>query len=344
MAGRETIRFVDDLQAAADFMGPGAIETPRYQSEILDMVRRRGALGQRMKEEPATGQPSRYFEQTRIVRGTFRDPRGLMFDPGNDPTRRERAFNIKALQGDINFGLFDVEMTRQQGGQFSNLVAKDILDTTEGLLTTSDENLWNGADSDLIISTSNEYMGLLSQINRTFTVTSSVSIIDAVKAEVASMMSNRYFRVRPTAIYLNPIVGDLIDQEERGNQRQIPTTMVKDVSGGLNVNAINSQAGLLPLFPDWALPNGVQGASTSEVNKTDYKIVILSENLIEYHYVVSARPRVFVLGLEGNLATRYTVVMFGAPVAKGKANAAQAQNVTESAMVTYAHSVGTIVR
>ena len=44
-----------DLHAAADFLGPGAIEIERYQTEITDIVRRRGVFGQRMKQVPATG-------------------------------------------------------------------------------------------------------------------------------------------------------------------------------------------------------------------------------------------------------------------------------------------------
>ena len=55
-----------DLQAAADFLGPGAIEVNRYQTEIFDIVRRRGAFGQRVRQVPATGHPSRFFEQTAI--------------------------------------------------------------------------------------------------------------------------------------------------------------------------------------------------------------------------------------------------------------------------------------
>ena len=39
-------QFVD-LHAAADFMGPGAIEIDRYQTEIFDIVRRRAPFGQR---------------------------------------------------------------------------------------------------------------------------------------------------------------------------------------------------------------------------------------------------------------------------------------------------------
>jgi hypothetical protein len=337
-----SVRFFD-LQGAADFLGPGAIETPRFESEIVDMVRRRGVLGQRIAKVPATGQPSRYFEQSRIVSGEFQDVRGLTFNPGNDPTRRERAITLKAIQGSINFGIFDVEVTRQQG-QFSMLVAKDIADTVEGVLRTGDKALWNGTDTDLVIPTTMEYVGGLTQINRTATIASTASIIDGLKAEVASMVGDTTFDVRPTAIYVSPILGDLIDQEERLNHRQIPQTALNNVSGGLMVNAITTQAGLLPLIPDWSLPDGTSGGSATESGKTDYRAVILTERMVEFHYLTTPDPRVFVLGLEGNLATRYAVVMFGAPVYKGKANAAQAQNVTETGLTTYAHSVVTVVR
>jgi len=335
--------YFGNMTAAADFLGPGAIETPKYQSEIIDLVRRRGVLGQRIRNVPATGQPSRYFEQSRIVSGEFQDPRNLQFNPGPDPTRRERAITLKALYGSINFGIFDVEVTRQQGN-FSMLVAKDINDTVEGVLRTNDKALWNGTDTSLVAPSTLEFVGGLTQINRTASISSSASMIDGLKAEIADIIANEDFDVRPTAIYVNPILGDLIDQEERLNQRQIPTTVLHDVTGGLVVNAIATQGGLIPLIPDWSLPNGTSGGSSSEAGKTDYRAVILTESLVEYHYLTTVEPRVFVLGLEGNLATRYSVVQFGAPVFKGKANAAQAQNISETGDTTYAHSVVTIVR
>ena len=34
-----------DIHAAADYIGPGAIEVPQYNSEITDIVRRRGVFG-----------------------------------------------------------------------------------------------------------------------------------------------------------------------------------------------------------------------------------------------------------------------------------------------------------
>lgn len=336
------VRF-GDMSAAADFLGPGAIETPRYESEILDMVRRRGVLGQRVRAVQATGQPHRYFEQSRIVSGAFQDPRSLTFTPGNDPTRRERFATLKAIYAAINFGIFDVEVTRQQG-QFSMLVAKDITDTVQGVLRTSDKSMWNGTDTDLIVPTTFEYFGGLTQINRTASIASTASIIDGLKAEVASLMASDVFDVRPTAIYVNPVLGDLIDQEERLNHRQMPQTLLNNVTGGLTVNALSTQAGLMPLIPDWSLPNGATGGSTTESGKTDYKAVIVTESLIERIYLTSAEPRVFVLGLEGNLATRYSCVLFDAILFKGRANATQAQNVSETGLVTYAHTVVTCIR
>lgn len=332
-----------DLAAAADFLGPGAIYTPMFQPEILDRVRRRGVLGQRINPVMGTGHPSRYFEQTRIVSGAFQDPRALQFTPTGDPTRRERFVFVKALYGAISFSLFDVETTRQQGA-FANLVAKDIMDTVDGTLRTSDMALWAGTDTSLYIPTSLEYVGGLTQINRTASIASSARIIDGLKAEVAAMVANTNFTVRPTAIYGNPVLLDLIDQEEKLNQRQIPETVLNTVTGGLRVMSITTQAGNIPLIADHFLLNGPSGGSTSESGKTDYKAVILSEEMVEYHYIGAAEPRVFQLGLEGGLATRYAVVLFGSPVFKGVANASQNQGVTETSAVTYSHSVVTVVR
>jgi len=70
-----------DIHSAADYIGPGAIEVPLYQTEITDIVRRRGLFGQRIKQVPATGHPSRFFEETAIpTPGTagFVDPRNIV--------------------------------------------------------------------------------------------------------------------------------------------------------------------------------------------------------------------------------------------------------------------------
>ena len=94
-----------------------------YQTEILDLVRRRGVFGQRIKQVPATGHPSRFFEQTAIpasaASSAFVDPRNIV--PSIvQPTRVERSVPLKALVAQINYNLFDLELGKQQS-QFSYL-------------------------------------------------------------------------------------------------------------------------------------------------------------------------------------------------------------------------------
>jgi hypothetical protein len=46
---------------------------------------------------------------------------------------------------------------------------------------------------------------------------------------------------------------------------------------------------------------------------------IVTEDLIEYHWLTDPNPRVFKLGLPSSLMTQSVVVKFGAPVVKGAA-------------------------
>ena len=150
-----------DLHAAADFLGPGAVEVDRYQTEITDLVRRRGVFGQRMKQVPATGHPSRFFEETAIPSPTasqaFVDPRNMQ-PTLQSPTRVERSVPLKALVSQINYNLFDLEVGTQQS-QFAYMQAKDLADAVEGLLRTHDVALWNGNDTSLSSPTTPQYFG-----------------------------------------------------------------------------------------------------------------------------------------------------------------------------------------
>jgi hypothetical protein len=147
-------------------MGPGAIEVNRYQTEITDIVRRRGIFGQRVKQVPASGHPSRFFEETEIpnlsAANAFIDPRN--FTPVvNTPTRVERSVPLKALVSQINYNLFDIEVGQQQS-QFAYLQAKDLADAVEGLMRTHDKALWNGNDTSLSSPTTQQYYGAAAQI------------------------------------------------------------------------------------------------------------------------------------------------------------------------------------
>src|ERR1700742_4009713 len=207
-----------NIHAAADFLGPGAIEVPLYQTEILDIVRRRGIFGQRIKQVPATGHPSRFFEETAIpspaASAGFVDPRNIVA-PVVAPTRVERSVPLKALVAQINYNLFDMELGQQQK-QFSYLQAKDLADTVDGVLRTHDVALWNGSDTSLASPTTAQYFGAAGQIvagGNTVSIGTNASIVDGLKSTVAQMLANTSYGVRPTAIYANPVLLDLIDRE-----------------------------------------------------------------------------------------------------------------------------------
>src|ERR1700685_2779001 len=246
-----------EISAAADYIGPGAIEVPLYQTEILDLVRRRGPFGQRIKQVPATGHPSRYFEETAIpspaASSGFVDPRNIVA-PLVSPTRVERSVPLKALVAQINYNLFDIELGQQQS-QFAYLQAKDLADTVDGVLRTHDVALWNGSDTSLSSPTTAQYFGAGAQIaagGNTVSIGTSQSIVDGFKSTIAQMVANSSFGVRPTAIYANPVLLDLIDREMKAEFNVVLQT--KDIGAGFTVKTLSTQAGDLPLIPEWTLP------------------------------------------------------------------------------------------
>ena len=309
------VKFTD-LHATADYIGPGAIEVPLYQTEITDLVQRRGIFGRRIKQVPATGHPSRYFEETAIpspaASSGFVDPRNIVA-PLVSPTRVERSVPLKALVAQINYNLFDIELGKQQS-QFSYLQAKDLTDTVDGVLRTHDVALWNGTDTSLTSPTTPQYFGVASQIaggGNTTTIGTSQSIVDGLKSTVAQMVSNSSFGVRPTAIYANPVLLDLIDREKKSEFNVVLGT--KEITSGFTVKMLSTQAGDLPLIPEWTLPyTGTPGSGSAVL-----PAYIVTEDLIEYHWLSDPNPRIFQLGVPGSLASQYVVVKFGAPVVKG---------------------------
>lgn len=305
-----------DLAAAADFLGPGAIEVNRYQTEMTDLVRRRGPFGQRIKQAPATGHPSRFFEQTAInAAAAFVDPRAISPTAGS-PTRVERSLPLKALVSQINFSLFDVEVTRQQS-QFAYLEAKDLVDTVDGLLRKHDQALWNGTDTSFTTPTTLEYYGVLEQISDAGSEVSitnvAASLVDNIKTEVTKMVARTDFEVRPTAIYANPETLDLVDQEMKTIHNVVLST--RAIEGGVTVKELSTQAGTLPLVPDWTI-----AVTPSGPNKI-HDVVLVSEDMVEYHWLTDPNPRIFQLGLPNSLASQMVAVKFGAVVAKGAAYA-----------------------
>src|ERR1700691_3895867 len=86
-----------------------------------------------------------------------------------------------------------------------------------------------------------------------------------------------------------------------------------EITGGLTVKMLSTQAGDLPLIPEWAVPyTGTPGSGTAVL-----PAYIVTEELIEYHWLGDPTPRIFELGLPNSLSQQYVAVKFGAVVVKG---------------------------
>ena len=315
-----------DIHAAADFIGPGAVEVPLYQTEILDICRRSSPFGQRIKQVPASGHPSRFFEETSIPNpgaAGFVNPRNIA-PTVVAATRVERSVPLKAIVAQINYNLFDLELGVQQK-QFEYLRAKDLADTISGVMVTHDVALWNGNDTSLSTPTTTQYMGCASQIaggGNSITVTPTMKIVDTLKTTVALMVASNGYQVRPTAIYANPVLLDLIDQEMKSVYNVVLNS--DQITGGFRVKTLSTQAGDLPLIPDWSLAyTGTPGQGNATL-----PAYIVTEDLIEYHWLGEDKPRIFELGMPNSLTKQYVAVKFGGVVVKG-ANYAHYQVMVE---------------
>ncbi len=308
----------ENLSAAADFLGNGAIEVNRYESEIVDLVRRDSIFLQRVDRKPATGHPHRYFEQLAIATASFTDPRNIAPTPSG-PNRVERAAFIKAITAQTNLSLFDVDVTRMQG-QFAGLEAKDIQDIINAIMVTEAPAVWFGTDTSLSSPTTIQYVGLLTQITQQAVILPGASIIDGIKAQVAAAAARTDFKVRFTGIYLNPILADLIDREAKAQHIDLGTVVV----AGVSVKAISTVMGDLPLISDpWLAPwTGSQfGFAAPAAGNRSYAAVLVTESEIEMPTVHGGdgnmNPRIFQLGLLANLTGQYVGVHFNAVIAKG---------------------------
>ena len=319
------------LEAAADYLGTGAIEVPVFEREIMDVVRRTSITLQRMPQVPATGHPHRYFEQTAIAQASAVDPRNLSAT-ASGPTRVERPAFIKATTAQSNLSLFDKDVTEQQG-QFAAVVAKDVDDIINAIEVKRAEMFWAGVDTSMLTPTQLEWMGALAQITLQNTIAPGGSIVDGLKTQVAEMLANTTYKVRPSALYVNPVLADYIDQELKASHIELKPV---EVVAGVTCGGLSTQAGILPLIADPFMPSDSganYGFGAPPAGNKNYYAAILMESEIEIAVIsgkeYNPNPRLFQLGLTGNLAGQFVGVKFDALIVKG---------------ASYAHSVVAVQR
>ncbi len=245
-AGEAAISFRKDnmkaqfvnLQAAADFMGPGAIEIDRYQTEITDIVRRRGPFGQRIKNVPATGHPSRFFEETAIPAPTaangFVDPRNIVPDAGlADPPGAQRSAEVPGLADQLQpvryRGRRAAEPVCVPAGQGPGGLGGRPVAHPRCVAVERQRHLAEHSDHAAVLRRGG-------QIDAGGNVTDDRYYRQHCGwIEVAPWRRwcrTRNFEVRPTAIYANPVLLDLIDREMKPEFNVVLSTT--EVAGGLD--------------------------------------------------------------------------------------------------------------
>lgn len=315
-----------DIAAAAQIVAPGALITDDYQKEITDALRRNSVLDGRLNYTPATGDFSTYYEQEELNGGEFVDPRNPSAKPVSNK-RVPKSVKIKALTNEVNFGHYDLELAKQQNN-FPELKAKDLNDMITAITLAHGKALWRGNDTVLSAPTTLQYVGIPKQITNTFEISKDSSIVAGIRAKVASMVASEKFELRPTAIYIDPIGHYYLEEEERqaANNNTKIESLTKTTVAGLEVKAVMTSAGILPIIPE---PFMLSEENAADKTMTDYGIAIVTEPMIEYHYVGRKDAFLFELGTVADLQMKYIGIKYGAPVVKGAA---------------YAHAYGKIIR
>jgi len=296
-------RMMNFGAATADYIGTGAIHVPVFENVIMDNTRKRGTLLQRVKTKAATGHPTRYFEKVpHDSKHAFIDPRNIDHALNTQIDRVEHSAYIKAMVDGITFGLFDKETYVQQGAKFGDLQAQDLSEVITDMLDAQDRNVWDGKATSLMDATSPEYCSVTTQITNTSTATAEERLTNVIIQNVAELMYNKQYAVHPTAVYMNPLMKARLDAQELDAKDKVKTYDV-EVVPGIKVNGIMTAAGILPIVTDIYCPED--------------KIVIMDENLLERQYVTSAAPRLYQLGTEKDLATRYIAILFDTFIVRG---------------------------
>ena len=246
-----------DLHAAADFLGPGAIEVNRYQTEIIDIVRRRGAFGQRSGRCRQPGIPRDSSNRRRSIRRQRR--RRLSIRATSWRRRQPDAGGAQRAAEGAGFA-DQLQPVRHGSGRAAKPVCISAGEGSGGLGRRADayarccavERQRHVAGT----PTTPQYFGAIGQIEaggNSTTIATTGSIVDGIKGVIAGMVANSSFEVRPTAIYANPVLLDLIDREMKTEFNVVLSTT--EITGGTAVKTLSTQAG--DIAPDSGVGAGL---------------------------------------------------------------------------------------
>ena len=320
-------RMVKDLSGATVFK-PGAIVIDWFDPLIFDDVYRDQVAWNRIDKRLAPGDHTGGFNQTAIGNARSADRESLSYSATN-PTRAARTTrDIKAIAKDITFGIFYQSVGRLATQPWGDLTDKDVADQKAACMRLWAELFYEGD-----VSSPLEFDGL-----RTLLASGAViidvaeSIVRKLNHTIAQMIQNSDQGVRPTAIYTNAMVLEMITLELLKLGVQIsPTMEIKSGSYAYQVMSLNTPAGVLPIIAD-PFNQGIAGTVIS------YPTFIVTERLLSWQYVPvldrqSPDPQTYEIALTNALDRQYKTLMFGALELLGGTTHHKRVNINDRATV-----------
>ena len=314
------------IQAATTF-GNGAILIDEFDRAVFDDVLRRYVLWNRIDMRLAPGETTGGFDQTLTAAARSAPVRTLGFTP-TSPTRVARTRrDIKAIVSDLTFGIFDLSVYQQQGRRFGNLEEKDVNDMVTGCLRHWSSLAYLGD----VGSDPDEFDGLRVLLGAGSPVLATASIINAIAAEIVSLMNTSAKDVQPTAIYTNSQIVFRIEQELLKIGNKLVYAPIQIGTGVFQVAQLNTPGGTLPLIAD---PFNTAIAGTPNVFPT----YIVSEDKLSWQYVevlgeAGAEPKTFQLSDDTDLDRRFKTLQFGAIELLGGTNHHSRLNIEDRTVI-----------
>ena len=265
-----------------------------FEDTIHDYLRRDVSIYNWVPSLEATGQPTMWFDQTKMPSNEqFSSPTTLAYkEIDADYGRVAKSAMIKCITSKFNVPFFNTLVSKQQKA-LPDFVQKDIQDWAISFKRFVNTKLYYGSDTNLATPTTNEYMGIMTQITNTATRAKgdTTNITDLLETEVASMESDTVNATGSNgdlAFFMNPMTMDLWVKQERAiNSNFRPE--IAEVVPGFSVPAIRTAKGLIPVVVD---PYITVTDNTSN-SSYDHTILLLNKRMIERRYVGSADPMVF---------------------------------------------------
>jgi hypothetical protein len=266
-----------------------------FEDTIYDYMRRDVSIYNWVPSVEATGQPTMWFEQTKNpANEQFSSPTTLTYKAVDDDYGRvPKSAMIKCITSKFSFPFFNTLVARQQG-VLPDFVQKDIADWAWSFKRFVNKKMYYGTDTDLATPTTNEYMGIMTQITNAVArlkTETTTTILDVVEDAIANMESD-VVNVTGTAadlvVFMNPKTRNKMVKEERARNSNFRMEKAELIPG-FNIPGIDTAKGIIPIVADPFIDVIDNTANVSY----DHPIMILNKRLIERRYIGAKDPMVF---------------------------------------------------